>query len=85
MAGAPRWNALRPYQGGGEMIETVETDRITYNDPPHKFEAGTPPIIEAVGLGAAINWFEALDIEAVSGMKTRSYACAARPCPASTG
>lgn len=56
---------LRPYQGGGEMIETVETDRVTYNEPPHKFEAGTPPILEAVGLGAAIRWlgqFDSADI-----------------------
>ena len=64
---------LRPYQGGGEMIETVETDRITYNVAPHKFEAGTPPIIEAVGLGAAINWFEALDFDAVSRHEDALY------------
>ncbi len=56
---------LRPYQGGGEMIETVHRDRITYNTPPHKFEAGTPPILEAIGLGAAIRWFEAFDLAAV--------------------
>ena len=47
----------RPYQGGGEMIETVSMDRITYNEAPHKFEAGTPPILEAIGLGAAIGWY----------------------------
>lgn len=47
----------RPYQGGGEMIETVSIDRITYNEAPHKFEAGTPPILEAIGLGAAIGWY----------------------------
>jgi len=51
--------ALPPYQGGGEMIGTVMEDAITYADPPHRFEAGTPPIIEAVGLGAAIDWYEA--------------------------
>jgi len=56
---------LRPYQGGGEMIETVETDRITYNHAPHKFEAGTPPILEAITLGAAIRWFERFDIDAI--------------------
>jgi cysteine desulfurase/selenocysteine lyase len=54
-------DSLRPYQGGGEMIETVAKDRITYNAAPHKFEAGTPPILEAVGLGAAIRWFEQFD------------------------
>lgn len=53
-----RLAALRPFEGGGEMIDTVEQDRITYNDPPHRFEAGTPPIVEAIGLGAAIDWLE---------------------------
>ncbi|MEM7767406.1 MAG: cysteine desulfurase [Pseudomonadota bacterium] len=53
--------ALRPYQGGGEMIEIVKTGRVTYNSPPHRFEAGTPPIIEAVGLGAAIAWTRQFD------------------------
>lgn len=48
----------RPYQGGGEMIETVSMDQVTYNEAPHKFEAGTPPILEAIGLGAAIRWFQ---------------------------
>lgn len=56
---------LRPYQGGGEMIETVQRDRITYNSAPHKFEAGTPPILEAIALGAAIRWFEAFDLKQV--------------------
>ena len=48
--------ALPPYEGGGEMIEHVAVDRITYNKPPHKFEAGTPAIVEAIGLGAALNY-----------------------------
>ena len=48
--------SLPPYEGGGDMIETVATDRITYNKPPHKFEAGTPAIVEAIGLGAALNY-----------------------------
>ena len=48
--------ALPPYEGGGDMIETVAVDRITYNKPPHKFEAGTPAFVEAVGLGAALNY-----------------------------
>lgn len=47
---------MRPYQGGGEMIEAVHVDRITYNTPPHRFEAGTPAIVEAVGLGAALDY-----------------------------
>jgi cysteine desulfurase / selenocysteine lyase len=49
-------DAMPPYQGGGEMIEVVEVDRITYGKAPHKFEAGTPPIVEAVGLGAALDY-----------------------------
>jgi cysteine desulfurase / selenocysteine lyase len=48
--------ALPPYEGGGDMIESVAVDRITYNTTPHKFEAGTPPIVEAIGLGAALNY-----------------------------
>ena len=52
---------LQPYNGGGEMIEDVFEDRVSYNDPPHKFEAGTPPIIQAVGLGAAIDWYTQFD------------------------
>jgi cysteine desulfurase/selenocysteine lyase len=47
---------MPPYEGGGEMIETVAVDGITYGKPPHKFEAGTPAIAEAVGLGAALNY-----------------------------
>ncbi|HEY0102313.1 MAG TPA: cysteine desulfurase [Brevundimonas sp.] len=57
--------ALPPYQGGGEMIETVERDRITWAKPPHKFEAGTPPIVQAVGLGAAITWLNQFDNAAI--------------------
>ncbi len=56
---------LAPFEGGGEMIDTVSREAITYNDPPHRFEAGTPPIIEAIGLGAAIDWFEAQDRRAI--------------------
>ena len=48
--------ALPPYEGGGDMIETVAVDRITYNKLPHKFEAGTPAIVEAIGLSAALNY-----------------------------
>jgi cysteine desulfurase / selenocysteine lyase len=53
-----RLAALAPFEGGGEMIDIVERERVTYNDPPHRFEAGTPPILEAIGLKAAINWFQ---------------------------
>lgn len=56
---------LRPFQGGGEMIEIVERERVTYNEAPHKFEAGTPPILQAIGFGAALDWlrqFESDDV-----------------------
>ena len=49
-------DSMRPYQGGGGMIEHVAVDRITYGTAPHKFEAGTPPIVEAIGLGAGLNY-----------------------------
>ena len=58
--------SMPPYQGGGEMIDTVTLDRVTYADPPHRFEAGTPPILEAIGLGAAIGWLEGLDRAAIA-------------------
>ncbi len=47
---------MPPYEGGGEMIESVTVDEVTYNEAPHKFEAGTPPIVETVGLGASLNY-----------------------------
>jgi cysteine desulfurase/selenocysteine lyase len=52
--------AMPPYQGGGEMIETVTTDAISYNDPPHRFEAGTPPIAEAAALTAALDYIDGI-------------------------
>ncbi|MBR9835054.1 MAG: cysteine desulfurase [Alphaproteobacteria bacterium] len=64
---------LRPYQGGGEMIEIVEKNRVTYNEPPHKFEAGTPPIIEAIGFGAAVNWLTDFDMAEVQAHEHRLY------------
>jgi len=56
---------LPPYHGGGEMIADVYKDRVTYADVPHKFEAGTPPIADAIGLGAAIRWLERFDRQAI--------------------
>ena len=49
-------NAMPPYMGGGEMIETVTQDAVTYGVPPHRFEAGTPAIVEAIGLAAALDY-----------------------------
>jgi cysteine desulfurase/selenocysteine lyase len=66
--------ALPPYQGGGEMIDQVSVDRVTYAEPPMRFEAGTPPIIEAIGLGAAIDWLSGLDRDAVLAHEHALYA-----------
>jgi cysteine desulfurase/selenocysteine lyase len=56
-----RLAALAPFEGGGEMIDIVEQGRVTYNEPPHRFEAGTPPILEAIALKAAIDWLTSQD------------------------
>ncbi len=52
--------AMPPFNGGGEMIRDVFEDRVTYGDPPHKFEAGTPSIVQAIGLGAAIDYVNSI-------------------------
>ncbi len=65
--------ALPPYQGGGEMIGRVTLDAITYADPPHRFEAGTPPILEAIGLSAVIEWLRTLDRDAVAAHEHALY------------
>ena len=70
---AERLAALPPYQGGGEMIANVSLDAITYADPPHRFEAGTPPILEAIGLGAAIDWLASLDRAAAAAHEHALY------------
>ena len=71
---AEKLAVLPPYQGGGEMIGYVTQDEITYADPPHRFEAGTPPILEAIGLGAAIDWISGLDRLAVAEHEHALYA-----------
>ena len=57
-------NALPPYQGGGDMIKTVSFEKTTYNDLPHKFEAGTPNIVGGIALGTAFEWLNSIDLEA---------------------
>jgi cysteine desulfurase / selenocysteine lyase len=52
--------AMRPFNGGGEMIKEVFEDRIIYGELPHKFEAGTPPIVQAIGLGAALDYIQSV-------------------------
>ncbi len=57
---------MRPFQGGGEMIFEVTEETVTYNDPPHRFEAGTPPIVQAIGLGAALEYMEKIGRERIA-------------------
>ncbi|MCB1382455.1 MAG: cysteine desulfurase [Notoacmeibacter sp.] len=61
-----RLETMRPFMGGGEMIEEVTEERVTYNHPPHRFEAGTPPIVQAIGLGAALDYMQALGRDAIA-------------------
>jgi cysteine desulfurase / selenocysteine lyase len=60
--------AMPPFNGGGEMIREVFEDRVIYGEPPHKFEAGTPSIVQAIGLGAAIDY-----VNAVGKARIRSH------------
>ena len=57
---------MRPYMGGGEMIDEVTLKAVTYNAPPMRFEAGTPPIVQAIGLGAAIDYINGLGFENIA-------------------
>jgi cysteine desulfurase/selenocysteine lyase len=67
---------MRPFLGGGDMIREVHRDTVTYNDAPHKFEAGTPNIVQMIGLGAALDYLEGLGMENVAAHETalRDYA-----------
>mgnify|MGYP001156548819 FL=1 len=69
-------DAMPPFLGGGDMIESVHTDRITYGKPPHKFEAGTPPIVQAIGLGAALEYMMAIGRDKIAAHEEtlRDYA-----------
>jgi len=62
--------AMPPFNGGGEMIREVFEDRITYGEPPHKFEAGTPSIVQAIGLGAAIEYVSSVGKERIRSHET---------------
>ena len=57
---------MPPYQGGGDMIERVTFSTTTYQAPPHRFEAGTPPIAEVVGLGAAVDFLQSIGLEKIA-------------------
>ncbi|MES2627716.1 MAG: cysteine desulfurase [Bacteroidota bacterium] len=64
--GKEKWlNAMPPYHGGGEMIKTVSFEKTTYNELPHKFEAGTPDIAGVIGLGEAIKYINSIGIETI--------------------
>jgi cysteine desulfurase/selenocysteine lyase len=67
---AERLQKMPPYQGGGEMIEHVSFDEVTFKEPPHRFEAGTPPIVQAIGLAAALRYMSSLKPEAVRAHET---------------
>jgi cysteine desulfurase/selenocysteine lyase len=58
-------NDLPPYQGGGDMIKTVTFEKTTYNELPHKFEAGTPNIVGGIGLGVAIDYMNSIGIDKI--------------------
>lgn len=62
---------MPPYQGGGEMISEVTTDVVTYNDPPHRFEAGTPAIVQAIGLGAALDYMRSIGLENIAAHEAK--------------
>ena len=57
---------MPPYQGGGDMISKVTFEETTYNELPHKFEAGTPDIAGAIGLGAAIEYIDKIGLENIA-------------------
>jgi cysteine desulfurase/selenocysteine lyase len=61
-----RLEEMRPFLGGGDMILDVSEDNVTYNDPPHRFEAGTPPIVQAIGLGYALDYMEQVGRAAIA-------------------
>ena len=61
-----RLSEMRPFMGGGDMIREVHKDGITWNDPPMKFEAGTPGIVQQIGLGAALEYLMALGMESIA-------------------
>ncbi|TYR30929.1 cysteine desulfurase [Mesorhizobium microcysteis] len=69
-------SAMRPFQGGGEMIENVTEETVTYNEPPHRFEAGTPPIVQAIGLGAALEYMERIGRERIAAHEAELVAYA---------
>ena len=68
--------SMPPFLGGGEMIKDVGEDEVTYGEPPHRFEAGTPAIVEAAGLGAALAYMETIGREAIAAHEAKLAAYA---------
>lgn len=73
---AARQAEMRPFMGGGDMIREVTRDAVTWNDPPMKFEAGTPGIVQTIGLGVALDYMMGLGMDAISAHERtlRDYA-----------
>ena len=73
---AERYDEMRPYQGGGDMIREVGREVVTYADPPLKFEAGTPPITQMIGLGAALDYLGEVGMDNIAAheREVRDYA-----------
>ena len=69
-------NTMPPYEGGGDMIERVTFEKTTYRDAPARFEAGTPPIVEAAGLAAAIDYVDGIGVENISAHEQKLLAYA---------
>ena len=71
-----RMAEMRPFMGGGDMIKDVSKDEVTYNDPPMKFEAGTPGIVQQIGLGVALEYMMGLGMENIAAHEAslRDYA-----------
>ena len=68
--------SMDPYQGGGDMIETVDFHHVTYKAPPARFEAGTPAIVEVIGMGAAIDYITSIGMDVIASYEKQMYAYA---------
>jgi cysteine desulfurase/selenocysteine lyase len=68
---ADRMAQMRPFLGGGDMIREVHRDSVTWNDPPMKFEAGTPGIVQQIGLGVALDYLMDLGMDRIAGHEAR--------------
>lgn len=78
-------DSLPPYQGGGEMIASVTLEKSTFKKAPHRFEAGTPAIVEAVGIGAAVDYLQAVGLENVAAHEAGLLAYATQKLEAIEG